>query len=273
MTRHYTDEGTTDVVPRLDIPAIYALKLKLLSDLKAMESLEKHIDEEFTTISTYSPARVDWDYGSHHASSNEKYVDRACWRYLVNLFNLDRYMLCTDYERLTKEIEEYETPVFTIENAEAWLAGLKSLIYDNVKTLVKQVFKTITEGTYHVGGWNGPEKKRNNNGVDKRFILHTSDNYGVFSYSSTPTVTDDLEKVCYILAGKTLPDRNAKDVMRGEKKSTFECEYFSLKVCENGNTHYVLSDEIRDKLNLYGPEGAIIGENVKIKILEKEAWR
>jgi hypothetical protein len=203
--------------------------------------------------------------------SLEKYVDRTCWKYLVSLFRLEAYMLCTDYAKMMKEIDEYRTPVFTIENAEGWLAGLKALIHDNMKTLVKKVFAEITTETYQTGsGYNGPRKKRNNNGVDKNFILGTGDWQDVFGwYSDRPTTTDDLEKVCYILAGQELPEETAKTIMRKTKSETYSCEWFSLKLCKNGNTHYTLSDDVREKLNRYGPEGAIIGENIKIKIVER----
>jgi hypothetical protein len=48
-----------------------------------------------------------------------------------------------------------------------------------------------------------------------------------------------------------------------------ENDYFSVKFCKNGNTHYTMNEEIREKLNKWGPEGNIIGENIKIKIFEK----
>ena len=129
-------------------------------------------------------------------------------------------MLCTDYQKMESEIQEFRMPAYTVQNARAWIAGLKDLINDNIKTLIKRVFQEITDGTYRVGGgWNGTKKKRNNNGIDKNFILDTGDWSSCFGYwSDRPTVTDDLEKVCHLLSGKTLPEKTAKAVMRDEKK-------------------------------------------------------
>lgn len=96
--------------------------------------------------------------------------------------------------------------------------------------------------------------------------------FGFYSRSRDPSITDDLEKVCYILDGKTLPEVTLKATLRGDKATEGKNEYFSVKICKNQNTHYTLEDETRRKLNLYGPEGAVIGENIKIKVFDKQ-WR
>ena len=265
------DNDTTDLAPRLDVAAIFQRRTTMLADLHAFEALDKKLTTDFEELRGYSPLRSERGFGWDGGTLKEQ-VDQVCWRYLVSLYRLEAYMLCTDYKQMMTDIENHRTPEFTIANAEGWLAGLKSLIHDNVRTLVHKVFAAITEGTYHVGGRNGEEKKRNNNGVDRHFILRSYDHRDVFGYSGTPTVTDDLEKVCYLLAGKPLPEKTAKRIMREGKSDTFTCDFFSLKVCRNGNTHYTLADDVREKLNRYGPEGAVFGENIKIKIVERERW-
>ncbi|MGO8695971.1 MAG: DUF4942 domain-containing protein [Rectinemataceae bacterium] len=264
------NDDDTDVTLRDTIESIYERKVSILADIARLSELDNSLENSLEALGGYRPYRIDFRFDNTAENRAEKYVDRVCWYRLISLFHLERYMLCTDYQKMESEIQEFRTPAYTVENARAWIAGLKDLINDNIKTLIKRVFQEITDGTYRVGGgWNGTKKKRNNNGIDKNFILDTGDWSSCFGYwSDRPTVTDDLEKVCYLLSGKTLPEKTAKAVMRDEKKEIFGNEYFTLRFCKNGNTHYTLADPIRDKLNLYGPEGAVIGENIKIKVFE-----
>lgn len=204
-----------EVMVRLGISDVFAVKVELLGQIARLKAVDGDIRKTFERINGYSPIDLHERYETHAQDAAEKYVDKVCWRYLVGLFHLEKYMLCSDY---------------------------------------------------------APRKKRNNNGVDKRFILRTGDWSMMFAYwGERPTVTDDLEKVCYLLAGRTLPEKTAKALMRAEKREEYSNEFFAIKVCRNGNTHYTLSDEIRDKLNRYGPEGAVLGEDIKIKIVERWA--
>jgi hypothetical protein len=93
--------------------------------------------------------------------------------------------------------------------------------------------------------------------------------YG-YSYGwGRPTITDDLEKVCFILSGFPVPDVTCKDIMRRDKVREYKNEFFSLKICQNGNTHYWLNEDVRNKLNLIGSGHDRFGENIKIKIFDK----
>lgn len=90
------NDFSMDIEPRQSIESIYALKLRLMEKLNAVKELETDIQDSFKVIDGYPPIRIDYDYGRHNADSMEKYIDRTCWRYLVLLFNLGKYMLCTD---------------------------------------------------------------------------------------------------------------------------------------------------------------------------------
>jgi hypothetical protein len=263
-----------EIIKRLDIQEIFNVKSNLVKKITNFEELDCSVDAEFKIIHGYKPYRIDYRFENNFKNPAIKYIDRTCWSYLVDLYELQKYMLCTDYEKMQKEINEFVTPDFTIENAQGWIDSLKDLIFENVKTLIKQVFKSITEKTYYTGsGYPRQKKKRNNNGIDESFIIYTNDYSNILGYCShNPTITDDLEKVCYILSGEKLPDVTCKDIMRQEKKSEFENDYFYLKVCKNGNTHYRLNEDIRNKLNIYGAENGIIGENIKIKIFSKDTF-
>jgi len=259
-----------DLVKRKTIPDLYTLKLNLLDKIKQVQTIESETDKAFDDILSYKPYRIEYRFGVYGENQEEKYIDKCCWTYLIRIFELEKYMLCTDYEKLKKQIEDFNFPVFNIENAEGYINSLKDIIYDNVKTMLKQVYETIIESTYYTGSGysNRGKKKRNNNGIDKMFILTTYDYSNIFGYYTRPTITDDLEKLCYILDNKKLPVDTIKNKMKGNGVSEYMNDYFKIKTCKNGNTHYWLTDAIRNKLNLYGADNSRIGENIRIKIFE-----
>ena len=261
----------SDIAIRLTTKDIFLLKCSLLNQVAEIERIDRDMVYDFEKINGYSPIKIEWTY-QRGPITVEKYIDMWCWTYLVKLFHLQKYMLCTDYDKMMKQITSYDTPVFNVENADGWLDGLKEQVYQNVRQMLKLVYEKIITGTYYTGtGYNrfNQKKKRNNNGIDKWFILHTNDYQMMYSYwQRAPTITDDLEKACYILDGKTVPDLTIKEKMRGEKLLEGKNDYFEIRVCKNGHTHYRIFDETRDKLNKIGPDGNVIGENIKIKIFQ-----
>lgn len=254
---------------RFDVQSLYLFKLDMLARMKEIEQKEKELEDSFHSIGGYTPYHIEKRLEIPGINREEKCVDAYIWRYLINLFQLKRYMLCTEYEQYQNKIDHGDMPIFTVENAKQFLDGLRDVIYLNVKELVHKVFEELTTGTYRTGSsYSAPRKKRNNNGIDKNFILHTCDySYIITYWSDRPTITDDLEKVCYLLSGQPLPETTIKDTMRRDKLIEADNGYFKIKIYSNGNTHYTLDDSIREKLNRYGPRGAYLGENIKIKIV------
>lgn len=263
----------TDIIKRKTMYDIFGIKCQLLEQLKQFEKLDDKINKTFEELKGYRPYRLETRYDCCGEKREEKYIDRTCWNYLIRLFYLSKYMLCTDYEKMLKDISDFNFPVFTIENAEGYIASLKSIIYDNIKTMLKTVYQRITDETYYTGSGysNRKKKKRNNNGIDVNFIIGTSDYSRIFAYYCKPTITDDLEKLCYIFDNQKLPDITIIEQMRCNKSSIGENKYFKIKACRNGNTHYTLDEDTRNKLNLYGGDPSRIGENIKIKIMD-EKW-
>lgn len=258
-----------EIEKRQTVETLYDIKLKSLGLVERLEKIDENLNKTLEPLHGYVPYRLEWRFENYDEDRAVKYFDRAIWRYFVKLCNLEKYMLCTEYEKLQADIEQFKTPVFNPENAQGWLDNLKSMIYENVRLMCKRVYDSLLTGTYRTGGWNTPKKKRNNAGVDKRFILTTNDYSRIFGYYyNRPTITDDLEKVCYILGGKTLPEKTIITQARDKKLSEIDCGFFSVKFYQNGNTHYLMTDETRNRLNLIGPTGNIIGEDIKIKIFE-----
>ena len=268
-----------DIVKRLTVDDIYKIKLEHLRNVGLLKSTFEKIYIGLNPIHAYSGYYLD-DRSNfkYQENSTEKNIDYYCWMYVVGLYHLEKYMLCTEYNKMMKEICNGKTPVFNPENAKMWLHGLRELIYENIKTMIESVFEKLMTKKYGTGN---KIKKRNNNGIDKNFIITTRDYqsiHGYYSYSfgtNNPTVTDDLEKVCYILDGKNLPEITIK--MKMKNNSTYDCRcvemenaYFKIKTCKNGNTHYTINDDIRNKLNKLGADSSIIGENIRIK--EFETW-
>ena len=265
-----------EITHRLSIADMYRLKTEALDALKRFDAMVKKTSAIYEALDGYSPIHVNYRYEYHGDDAEIKNIDRTCWRLLVQLADLKRYMLCTEYDKMESAIEDCSFPEFTVENAEGYIASLKSIIYENVKTMMRSVYDQITGGHYYTGsGYSSRQKKkRNNNGIDKTFILATGDYhriFGTYRFGARPTVTDDLEKLCYLFDGQKLPEHTIIEQMRSDGCSEWSNEYFHIKLCKNGNTHYTLTDEIRNKLNAYGGNTSLIDKAVKIKVFE-EKW-
>jgi hypothetical protein len=259
------------IIKRQNIESLVLLKKAALAEIERLEHAQECINGLMKNVNAYSPFYIDRRFGTTGKDNAVKYVDQKIWFYMVRLFNLERYMLCTEYGKVQKQIENFDFPVFTKENAETWLDSLKGLILENVRTLVKQVYQSIIDGHYYTGsGYASREKKkRNNNGVDKTFILHTGDYSNVFGYwNSRPTPTDDLEKVASLLSGEELPEVTLKNKAKSDKVTEVSNAHMAVKFCKNGNTHYTLGDNLRDLLNRYGPDGKTLGQDIKIRVFE-----
>ena len=242
--------------------------LKLYSDYNSINKFRDKYER------MYLPFDIKFSNGLKNFKAEEyiqKSIDKNYWGMLIQKFNLKVYMLCTDYEKLIDQVYyKFEFPAFDKENATGWIRNLKDMVYQNVEKLFKDVFNRVMNETYKTGGWNSPKKKRNNNGIDSHFIISTGDYNMIFDYySNKPTITDDLEKVSYLMFNEKLPDKNFKDKCQQQRISEIGNEWLKIKMCKNGNTHYYLNEEFRTKLNLLGSgRSNIIGENIRIKIFE-----
>jgi len=259
-----------EIIIRQTIEDIYKLKLKMLETINTVREIDRQ-EWPRDELDAFFPWHISWHTGFHGDNGDEKFVDKVCWSRIVLLCQLEKYMLCTEYAKMQKDIEDGKTPVFNIENAKGWVAGLIGLIEENIKLMCKRVYQELICQTYSTEKtWKAEKKKRNNNGVDKFFILSTHDYSRIFAYwNSRPTITDDLEKVCYILDGKTIPEKTLIEKARVEQIDEIQNDYFTVRFCKNGNTHYKIEQETLRRLNLIGPDGNTIGEKIKIKIVER----
>src|SRR4030043_1920113 len=168
-----------DIVRRLTVVDIYNVKTEVLRRIGVIDEEELAIRQALEDIHGYFPGRIEWQFDNYDANRQIKWIDKYCWGYLVKHFQLQKYMLCTEFEKMQKDIQESRTPEFTPTNATAWIDGLKSLIHENVRTMLKSVYDKIINSTYYTGsGYSSlKQKKRNNNGIDGWFIIHTGDYY------------------------------------------------------------------------------------------------
>lgn len=251
-----------DIAKRLTIEEIYKMKLDYLASCKEMHEALERSDNIMHRINSYTNYRID--NTTREIRDDVKYFDKEAWKYLCKTYQVEKYMLCTEYEKLQNDISYGRVPEFTIENVRGWIAGLNQTVCDNVKKMLYNVYDKITNGYYYVGK---EKKKRNNTGIDKNFIITTYDYSCMYNYwTGGPTLTDDLEKVCYILDGKSVPDITIKNVMKGNNACEGKNDYFEIKICLNGNTHYKLTDETWLRLNKIAGNRAMIGQNIKIKV-------
>jgi hypothetical protein len=253
----------TELIKRLSVEDIIKLRNDSYREMKKLQEQAKILEDTCKKLD----GRMSSPYSlqKHFSADAVKILDYRYWRYMVQYFHLQDFMLSSEYEKLSNEVEHFRTPEFTYENVIGWVAGMKDLINNGVKTLAESVYNEIIKATYETGS---RTKKRNNNGVDKRFIIRTGD-YGYdYCCSREPTITDDLEKLCYILDGKELPEHRMKEKIYRDYRYLGEtsCPYFSIKVCKNNNTHFLLTDETVARLNKIGNDGFSIGEDVKIKV-------
>ena len=253
------------------IISIEKKKNQMIKNCREMEKLFKTNERLSRSIGGFDPLAFKYNQYKHQ-DNYKKYINRVCWFHIIELFEMQQYMLCSDYEKTIENIRENKAPDFNRETVLGWVAGLIQLIHNNLNTLVKKVFSLITERGYYTGpgGYRATKKKRNNNGVDSFFIITTYDYTDIFQYRSNVTVTDDLEKCIYILAGRKLPEEPIKRLMRTEKLCEWENDLWKIKVCKNGNTHYwIKNKKILMLLNKIGSGKGTIGESARIKILEK----
>lgn len=257
-----------DVIKRLTIDDIYKIKLKYIEQMKELNEIDMQLGFTMKEINAHPPFRIDYRFENYKQNPSIIYFDKYAWYYLIKIYELEKYMLCTEYDKIYKQIIDTNNfPEFTPDNAIGWLDGLKHLIYENVKQMMQDVYDKLINKTYHTGV--RETKKRNNSGVDKWFILTTYDyNYMYNNYREMPTITDDLEKLCYIIDGKKLPDITIKNKMKSDKSTEAENDYFKIKVCQNGNTHYKIKPDMLEKLNKLGSNKNSIGEKIKIKIFQ-----
>lgn len=253
-----------NIIKRLSVEDVIKLRMDSAREMHKLEEQMQVLDKTCKRLDGRMPA--PYSLQKHYSSDAIKILDCRYWRYMVSYFHLEDYMLSSEYEKLSNQVEHYQTPEFTYENVMGWVTGMKDLINHGVEELANSIYQKLINAKYITGG---KTKKRNNNGIDKRFILHSND-YGYRWSASSPTITDDLEKLCYILDGKQLPEVRMKQAIYNYENNYYlgstSCPYFSIKVCQNNNTHYCLTDETVARLNKIGANGNILGSDVKIKV-------
>jgi len=259
------------LIKRYTPESLYGLKMKIIETVERIETDHKQLTFLLNNIDGYVPFYLDDRTHLCGDDRIQRYIDRQFWLYLVRLYELEKYMLYTEYEKMIKDLDNFKFPEFTAGNAKSWINQLKEMIFDNVKYMAENVYNKIVNNFYYTGSSYSTreKKKRNNKGIDSFFILSTGDYNMMFNYwRETPTVTDDLEKLCYILDGKKLPKVTLKQQARTEKEAEAENDYFNVKFCKNGNTHYRIKEETLHRLNSICPDGSTIGEDIKIKVFE-----
>lgn len=261
-----------ELIKFTDIEALVSLRNAAIAKSQAILALENEIKDIFKPIDRYSVLEIHEKHMNYvYGKTLTQKIDYEFWSATVSYYDMKKYMLCSEYDKMIKQLYEFNFPEFTYDNVMTWREGLKALVYDNIQRMIEEVFAQITDGTYRTGGSysTSQKKKRNNNGIDKHFILSAYDNS---SYNSRPTITDDLEKCCYIVNGETLPQKTLKQTALAPwdaKSGEAENNYLKIKICANGNTHYWIEEKTRNILNLYGSRKGIIGENIKIKVFGK----
>ena len=122
-----------EISVRHDIDSLVRLKNNYLIYIEKLDVIDNSFSATMKEINSFPPYRLTYDFKNYGKGNEIKYIDQQIWYYLTMLFELQKYMLCTDYEKLLKDIDNFNFPEFTKQNAEGWLAGLKGVIHENIK--------------------------------------------------------------------------------------------------------------------------------------------
>ena len=253
----------SEIIKRLNVKDIINLRNESYCEMKKLEEQMFILDKTCKKLDGIMSA--PYQLKKYYNADAIKILDYRYWRYMVKYFHLQDFMLSSEYEKLSNQVENYQTPEFTEKNVIGWVSGMKDLINNGVKNLAETLYRALINAKYIT---ENKTKKRNNNGVDKRFIIRANDYGYLYSDNRKPTITDDLEKLCYILDCKELPEHRMKESLYddGYYYGETSCPYFSIKICKNNNTHYLLTDETVVRLNKVGANSNIIGSDIKIKV-------
>ena len=115
-----------EIVVRKSIQDVYEIKIKVLAAYQKLQATAKEADQLMEGINNCSFYRIHRDVHD----SDERNVDQRCWMYFIKLYNLEKYMLCTEYQKLRDQITNFDFPVFNVENANSWVLSLKSMVYE-----------------------------------------------------------------------------------------------------------------------------------------------
>jgi len=117
-----------ELAKRKTIKEIYLIKLDLLSAYSRLEKEDKNISLLLEQVNNYSLHRLEYKTNYYGENRIEKEIDKKLWQYLVDFFHLNKYMLCTEYDKVEKQIEDFNFPVFNLENVDIWLSNLKKIV-------------------------------------------------------------------------------------------------------------------------------------------------
>ena len=140
-----------EIIKRKTVQNLCDAKRNILQLIHNLYETHKEIDLEFEELNRYSPIYLDKRFNNFDKNREEKYVDMVCWQYLVDLFELQKYMICTEYEKMCAQIESFAFPVFNLENANGYVASMKDTIYENITTMLKSVYDKIINSHYYTG--------------------------------------------------------------------------------------------------------------------------
>jgi hypothetical protein len=208
----------------------------------------------------------------------DRAIDERSWNYFFGSGRLMDIMSQDDIERFHKKLSDPDP--FTAEEAFKYYNSAEDIAVNSFERLLHSVFEKLTSATYRPGNsWKNDRKKQNNREIDNYFRMSSSIKKGHFGkwewhYYSVP-IYDDLEKVCFLLDGKNPPKQpntiNCR--IKSESCNIIGNEYFTITLYLNGNNKVnFLRDDIREKLNKYGPKGNALGVDIKTQIMTERNW-
>ena len=128
---------------RLTVTELVDLRERLIVEHDKMYACKDNIQKMFEAINAHDFVVLKISDSNCYEHPIVKSIDQRMWFYMVRLFNLEKYMLCTEYKKLESQICDYDFPEFTLANAEAWLSSVKLLVYENVQKMIEDDARSV----------------------------------------------------------------------------------------------------------------------------------
>lgn len=256
------------------IDELKLLRRQFLATYSKIESVAKYATSHLIEMKLNSSHISDISSSEHYFERDLKEIEtklsKHCWDYYVKHAGLETLMT----EKAKRQYEEdlKKAPIFTAENAEAFLKNINEKYVDTIESLFMETFEDLTTRRYSV---NKERKQRNNKEVEAFFILSYACNNEYYGTRISDTsVINSLEKIFCLLDNKkpfVYPNRISDNANRNDKEDKFENDYFSIKLCANRNVHVKIKNiELLKKFNEYcgSNDRSKLGYDIKIQTVK-----
>lgn len=198
-------------------------------------------------------------------------LDQSFWVQTLDECQVEKFLTTTDKEKLFESLEK-DTPTFNEKNVLDSLESFRSSKGARATDMISKIYKEVTDAVFRVGNKHQqPQEKRLQLGICKAIRMSIFYRNGrslpsyISSNNSNFNIIDDLERACYLVDGKTQPDRSLNitaltDLALRKNEMFVDGPYFTLKIFLNGNVLLKFKSlKVLETLNKWGRENNTLG--------------